>query len=689
MQPTNRLAHETSPYLLQHAHNPVDWYPWGPEAIERARSEDRPLFLSVGYSACHWCHVMERESFENPAIAALMNELFVNINVDREERPDLDELYMQAVQLFSGGHGGWPMSVFLTPALEPFFGGTYFPPADRHGMPGFPTILRFAAGAYRDRPADVQHTTEQVVAALRGMTSLTPDPEAPGLETIETAMEALQRTFDPLAGGFGGAPKFPPAMSLSLCLRAHARTGAAEPLRIAAHTLRRMARGGIHDQLGGGFHRYATDARWLIPHFEKMLYDNALLCRTYVEAWQVTRDPLFRSVAEDTIAYLLREMRTPDGAFAAAQDADTNGVEGQTFVWTPDEIAAVLGAEPARIVCRYYGVEPHGNFEHGTSVLSVPDEPEVVAGLLALPLAELTRTIDAARMRLLQARQERPAPARDDKVIVAWNGLTIAALAIAGRVFGHRPALEAARAAAAFILDRMGSGPLFRTFKDGRTKGLGFLDDHAALVRGLLELYEATCERRWLDAATALDTVLEAEFEDPESGGFFYTGTRHEELLARSRQPFDNATPSGNALHAGNLARLAALTGNGAYGDRAEGVFRLCAPLLRQAPSGMAEMLCGLDFRRGPVAEVVVSGGGAAREAFWRAVHEPFAPRKVVAGWPESGGPAALELLTNREAAPGTAQVYVCRQFTCQAPVTDAAGVRAALETAGVLRPAP
>jgi len=682
----NRLAHETSPYLLQHAHNPVDWYPWGVEALERARSEDRPMFLSVGYSACHWCHVMERECFENEPIAALMNESFVNVKVDREERPDVDELYMHAVQLFSGGHGGWPMSVFLTPALEPFFGGTYFPPADRHGMPGFPTVLRFAAGAWRDRRADVQHTTGQVLAALRDMAVMTPDPDAPGLDVLEHAVTALQRAFDPVAGGFGGAPKFPPAMSVSLCLRAHARTGAAEPLHVATHTLRRMARGGIHDQLGGGFHRYATDAHWLVPHFEKMLYDNALLCRSYVEGWQVTRDPLYRSVAEGIIEYLLREMRTPEGGFAAAQDADTNGIEGQTFVWTPDEIAAVLGAGTAGVVCRYYGVEPHGNFEAGTSVLSVPREPADVAVDLGMPLAELEAAITAANARLWQARRGRPAPARDDKVIVAWNGLAIAALALAGRVLPHPAALDAARHAAAFILDRTGSAPLFRTFKAGRTTGPGFLDDHAALCRGLLELYESTCEARWLEAAVALDGVLAAEFEDADAGGFFFTGRRHEELLARSRQPYDNATPSGNALHAGNLLRLHALTGDAAYQDRADRTFRLCAGLLRQAPGAMGEMLCGLDFRLGPRAEVVVSGAGAVREPLWRAVHEPFAPGKVVAGWPSAGPAAALAVLAGREAAPGTALVYVCRDFACQAPVAEPAAVRPALEAAGILR---
>lgn len=455
---------------------------------------------------------------------------------------------------------------------------------------------------------------------------------------------------------------------------------------MATKTLEQMGRGGIYDHLGGGFHRYSTDAKWLVPHFEKMLYDNALLCRSYVEGWQVTRDPLYRSVAEGTIDYLLREMRTPEGGFAAAQDADTNGVEGQTFVWTPDEIAAVLGPETAEVACRYYGVEAHGNFEHGTSILWVPREPGAVAVDLRMPLAELERTIAAASRRLWEARQERPAPARDDKVIVAWNGLAIAALAIAGRVFAHPAALEAARDAAAFILDRTGSGPLFRTFKAGRTTGPGFLDDHAALCRGLLELYEATCEARWLDAAVALDTVLAEEFEDPDGGGFFFTGRRHEELLARSRQPYDNATPSGNALHAGNLLRLHALTGQAKYLERADRTFRLCATLLRQAPGAMAEMLCALDFRLGTRAEVVVSGAGTEREPLWRAVHEPFAPGKVVAGWPAAGPAAALALLAGRDAAPGTARVYVCRDFACQSPVADPAAVRPALEAAGILR---
>ncbi len=685
----NRLAAETSPYLRQHANNPVDWYAWGPEALERARQEDRPIFLSVGYSACHWCHVMEHESFENEAIAAQLNAAFVSIKVDREERPDIDELYMQAVQLFSGGHGGWPMSVFLTPQLEPFFGGTYFPPTERHGMPSFPQVLHFTAEAYRARRGDVETTARQVVDALRTMAELPPSTDVPDTAVLDNAFATLERAYDPEAGGFGGAPKFPPSMALSFLLRYQARTAAPSALRMVNHTLLRMARGGLCDQLGGGFHRYSTDARWLVPHFEKMLYDNALLARTYVEAWQATGAPWLRDVATETLGYLGREMRAPGGGFAAAQDADSENSEGKFFAWTPDEITARIGAADGRVVCRYFGVEARGNFEAGTSVLSIPRDPEVVAAELGLGIDELSAIVRRARTTLFAARAERVAPGRDDKVVVAWNGLAISAFARAARAFDDAAWLAPAREAAAFILDHMTGDTLFRTYKDERTKGPGFLDDYAAFITGLLDLYESTFEPRWIDAAQRLDAVLDADFWDSEHGGFFFTGRGHEALLARSRQPYDNATPAGNSLHAGNLLRLAALTGDGGTRQRAWRTLTTFGRLMRDSPGGMAEMLCALDWALGPNAEVAIVGRGPAARALATAVHRPFAPHKVVAGWPEQGPPAGLALLAGREPPASGAAAHVCRDFACQVPVTDPAGIGAAFVAAGLLTARP
>ena len=684
MSPPNRLAHETSPYLLQHAHNPVDWYPWGDEAFARARREDRPLFLSVGYSACHWCHVMEHESFADPDIASLLNESFVSVKVDREERPDVDDIYMQAVQLFSGGHGGWPMSVFLTPERVPFFAGTYFPPHDRHGMPGFPTVLRFAIDAYRNRRADVDQAGRDVVQALQQIASVEGDATLPQAGVLDAATAAFERSFDARAGGFGGAPKFPPSMALGFLLRRFARRPEPALLSMVRHTLERMARGGIHDQLGGGFHRYATDAAWLVPHFEKMLYDNALLARAYVEAWQVTGVALFRDVAHDTLGWMRREMRLPQGGFAAAQDADSEGVEGKFFVWTPDEFEAVLGADAARIAARYFDVRREGNFEHGTSILSVPRDPDVVASELGLAPEALSAHIDAARAQLLAVRARRIAPARDDKIVVAWNALAISALATAARAFDDDDARDDAARCAEFILRHSAPGRVFRTFAGGRAHGEGFLDDYAGVVAAFLDLYEATFAPRWIEAALQLHATVLDEFWDDRDGGFFYSGRGHEELLSRSRQPFDHATPSGQSLATGNLLRLAALTGDASLRARAEKTLALFAGHMRQAPAGMTAMLVELDRALGPSAEVAIVGRGTAAVALRRAVHAAYAPHTVVAGWPAAGEPAALALLGEREPPPGGAAAHVCRDFACQLPVTAPGDLAAAFAAAGV-----
>ena len=671
MTAANRLAHETSPYLLQHAHNPVDWYPWGEEALATARRLERPIFLSIGYSACHWCHVMERESFEDETTAALLNARFVNIKVDREERPDLDETFMQAVQLFTGGNGGWPMSVFLTPERVPFFGGTYFPPADRHGMPSFTTVLNFVADAWRDRRDDVTHTTAQVVQAIRQMADVEPDAEAPGRDVLDGAFEHLRRSFDAQNGGFGGAPKFPPSMSLSFLMRYAQRTGSADARSMVETTLRRMARGGLHDQIGGGFHRYATDAHWLVPHFEKMLYDNALLARVYLEAFQFSGEADHAVVVRDVLDYVGREMTSPEGGFTSAQDADSEGVEGQFFVWKPEEIAAVVGADDARILCAYYDVGSPGNFEHGASVLSVPRDPEVVAARLGIGIDALTAVVDRGRKSLAQARAQRIAPGRDDKIVVAWNGLMISAFARAHAVLGEASYLERATRAATFLLDTSGRGPLFRTYKDGRTRGPGFLDDHACLLASLIDLYEATFEPRWIEAALRLHEATDAAFWDDASGGYFYTGRAHEELVARSRHPFDNATPSGNSVQCANLIRLAALTDAPALAGRAARTLQVFGSHLRRYPGGMAEMLCALDAYHGPFVQVAIAGAGDDAAALAATARAIYAPRKVVAGWPASGSPAGLALLADRAPRDGRAAAYVCRDNACLAPETD------------------
>jgi uncharacterized protein YyaL (SSP411 family) len=675
---TNRLAQETSPYLLQHAHNPVDWYPWGEEALRRSREEQKPIFLSVGYSSCHWCHVMERESFEDEETARLMNELFVSIKVDREERPDLDEIYMHAVQLFSGGHGGWPMSVFLTPELQPYYAGTYFPPHSHHGMPSFRGVLQSTAAAWEQRRDDVARTSQEVVDALRQITALQSGDGIPGTETFDAAFALLQRSFDGAHGGFGSAPKFPHPMEISFLLRYARRNGNDEASRMAFHTLRKMARGGIYDQLRGGFHRYATDERWLVPHFEKMLYDNALLARAYIEAYQVTGESFFSRIAKEVLDSVSAELTTSDGAFCSAQDADSEGVEGRFFVWTADEIDNVCGVTEGRIVRAYFGVTPPGNFEPGANVLSVPRDEDVVAIECGVGVKELRDLVQRARVALLAQRRERPAPGLDDKVIAAWNGLMIRAFAQAHRVLQHPEALARARTAARFILERSEKG-LFRTWKEERPSGPGFLDDYANMIAALLDLYEASFEPEWLEAAQKWNEVVLEEFLDAEVGGFFYTGRRHESLIARSRSYLDNAVPSGNSVQTSNLLRLALFTGEERLRDVAARTLRALAGPMRQFPTAMGEMLCSLDLFHGPAAEVAITGRGAAAENLAREVFAPFAPNKVVAGWPAAGDPADVALLANRGLVDGAPAAYVCRGHACLAPVTTPESARQAL----------
>ena len=670
---TNRLAGESSPYLRQHAHNPVDWYPWGEEALAAARAADRPILLSVGYSACHWCHVMERESFEDERIAQRMNEHFINIKVDREERPDVDEIYMTAVQAMTG-QGGWPMTVFLTPDLQPFYGGTYFPPEDRYGRPGFPRVLQAIADYYRENRAGVAEKTAELMRALQQHAEFLTPGDIPGEAVLDRACDQLKSTYDSRYGGFGSAPKFPPSMSLSLLLRRYVRRGDQRALAIVEHTLKRMARGGMYDQLGGGFHRYSVDERWLVPHFEKMLYDNALLVWTYIEAYQATQDEFYRGVVEHTLGYVLREMTQPEGGFYAAQDADSEGEEGRFFTWLLEEVEDLLGEEDAALFARYYGVVPEGNFEHGRNILHVENELEGVARLLGVAPERLARVLERGRAVLLAARQQRVAPGRDDKILAAWNGLMISAMARAYQVTGADRYLRAAIAAADFILQRMVcEGRLLHTYKDGRAQILAYQDDYAGVINGLLDLYEASFERRFLAAAERWAAEMVARFWDEDRGGFFYAGAEATDLIVRTKNPFDNATPSGNSLGALVLLRLGAMKGDPGWWQRGEQTLVLFEPLLRRAPAAGAQMLCALDLYLAKPTEVALVGNPAECRAFAAALHRRFLPNKVVlaAAVGEEEAAAEWPLLAGKVAVGGRA--YVCRDATCSRPLATVA----------------
>jgi uncharacterized protein YyaL (SSP411 family) len=625
----NRLAGATSPYLLQHKDNPVEWYPWGEEALARARDEDRPILLSIGYAACHWCHVMEHESFEDPETAALMNEHFVSVKVDREERPDLDAVYMDAVVAMTG-QGGWPMTVFLTPEGEPFFGGTYFPPAPRHGLPSFRQVLEAAAQAYRERRAEVARSAEQLVEAVRASSTLAPSSEPLTDAVLSDATRGLIRSFDPEWGGFGGAPKFPPASALELLLR----RGELDPV---VKTLDAMAAGGMYDLVGGGFHRYSVDEQWLVPHFEKMLYDNALLLSAYLHAWVVTGAERHQRVAEETVEYLLRELALPEGGFASSQDADTDGVEGLTYTWTEDE-----GVPPELL-------QP---FEHGRSIVRGQLDPEL-------------------RSRLLAERARRPQPTRDDKAIAAWNGLALAALAEAGRRLASNTVLLAAEKLGNFLLSELSSsdGRLFRTWREGRASVPGYLEDYADAAHGLLELHVATAELRWLEEANRLARLAVELFADDERGGFFMTASDAERLVARKKDLDDNPVPSGNSMLAFVLLRLARIYGDDELERRAVGVLRLLHRGLARAPAAFGWALCALDLYLSPPRELAIIGSPEDEVA--RAALAPFDPNAVVAFGPSEDVP----LLAGKGLVEGKPAVYVCERFACQEPVTDPAAL--------------
>jgi uncharacterized protein len=677
----NRLAGETSPYLLQHAHNPVDWYPWGPEALERARAEDKPIFLSIGYSACHWCHVMERESFENPRTAAVMNGAFVNIKVDREERPDLDGIYMQAVQSMTGS-GGWPMTVFLMPDGTPFYGGTYFPPDDRLNMPSFTRVLGAIAGAWQNRRDDVVKAGAQLREHLAQGT-LRPSSSGGALDPslLDAAGRGLAAQHDPEFGGFGGAPKFPQPMALEFLLRYAQRSGDEAAREVAVNSLERMARGGMYDQLGGGFHRYSTDVEWLVPHFEKMLYDNAQLARVYLMAYQATGNGYFREVAEQVVEYVLRDMTDSSGGFYSTEDADSEGEEGAFYIWRPAQLRDLLGDEDARLFGAFYDVKEPGNFEGRASILHVDYRFEELAPRLGVSEGDLSHAVRRGRRALFEARSHRERPARDEKVLAAWNGLMLRALAEAARVLGRPDFLEAAIKNADFLLSKMRrpNGAMYRTWKPGHDARLnGYLEDQANVADGLVALYEATFAPRWLNAAVTLADIILAGFGDADNGGFFDTSSDHETLISRPKDVFDNATPSGNAVAADVLLRLGLLTGKDEYQSAARGVLELLREPMSRYPLGFSRALNALDFLLGRPKEVAVLGqpGAADMEAMLRVVFEPFGPNKVVAGAAHGNG-VAIPLLEGREARDGKATAYVCEHYVCQAPTTDPEELRA------------
>ncbi len=677
---SNRLQHETSPYLLQHKDNPVDWYAWGPDALKAARTEDKPILLSIGYSACHWCHVMAHESFEDRATAAYMNQHFINIKVDREERPDLDDIYMQATLMFNRGQGGWPMTVFLTPDGFPFHAGTYYPPQPRYGMPSFKQVMEAVAEAYTTRRDEMMATSKTLADDLRramseGTSAVGQDALSSRL--LDTAAANLIRRSDSVYGGLtSGKPKFPNPINLEYLLRYHSATGDDKALQTVLFTLRKMASGGIYDQLGGGFHRYSVDEKWLVPHFEKMLYDNALLARVYLHGWLLSGDPLLREIVEDTLDTVMRDMSGPDGQFYSTLDADSQGQEGKFYVWTAEEIRQALdgAVNNPDAVLAYWGVTPGGNFE-GANILHIADMMERVGIRHGLPIEQMRDDVSAAKMILFTLRKDRVLPGRDDKAVTAWNGMMLAAFAEAGRVLDREEYRQVAADNASFLLSDMSNadGRLYRTYKDGQAKISGYLEDYAHVVDGLLQLYEATFESRWFNDARRLADWALAHFRAPD-GSFYDTSDEHESLIIRPRNVQDNATPSGTAMFATDLLRLAAYTGETQYEEAALSVYRSVGGALSEYPMAFGQMLIGLDlYIRRPV-EIALIGDPAdpRMEAMLNVVRKKYRPTAVVAlSVKNPDGMVTPALLRTRTLRDGPA-AYVCENFVCAAPVTTA-----------------
>ncbi len=656
----NRLINETSPYLLQHAHNPVDWYPWGDEAFTRARSEDKPVFLSIGYSACHWCHVMERESFENDEMAKILNDNFVSIKVDREERPDVDSIYMNAVQMMTGS-GGWPMSMFLTPEGKPFYAGTYFPPNDRYGMPGFRRVLTQIADAYRSRRQEIDAASEEVQQAISKSMQLGGSKVVDRL-ALDHAAARIAETYDRVHGGFGGAPKFPPSMTLDFLMQVAWRSDHSQLREIIVHTLTKMARGGMYDQVGGGFHRYSVDAQWLVPHFEKMLYDNALLARLYTRAWQWTKDPFFASVANEILGFVQREMTSPEGSFYSSFDADSEGEEGKFYVWRRAEVMEILGPDEGRIFCALYDITERGNWE-GKNILNIPRDPESVAADLGITVVQLHEIALRGKCKLYGARSQRVPPGRDDKILAGWNGWMLAAFADAAVAFDRDDYRQIVRKNGDFLLSR----PLRRS---GKIPAL--LEDYSGVAWGLALAYEATQERRYLDAARGFVEEILSRFVDEENGAFFDTPIDHEKLITRPKDLFDNATPAGSSVTCEVLQRLALLYGEQRYADIATRTIDAIWSLAEKYPSGFGFLLGAAEWREGQPKEIAITGKDI--RALLKVVGEEFQPHRVLVAGEASSD---LPLLQNRPH--DRVLGYVCMGYACLEPTPDPERFRALL----------
>ncbi len=674
----NRLAAETSPYLLQHANNPVDWYPWGRAALERSRQEEKPIFLSIGYSACHWCHVMEHESFENPTIAEVLNRDFVCIKVDREERPDLDHIYMAAVQMLTG-RGGWPMSVFLTPDLQPFFGGTYWPPHAQRGMPGFDQVLAAVMDAWQNRREQAVAQAQQLTSSIQemGLAAKKDEFALAHANLLVDATARLEHSFDFSHGGFGNAPKFPHAMNLQQLLRVWHRTGRDGVLEMVRLTLDKMAAGGIYDHLAGGFARYSVDERWLVPHFEKMLYDNALLTGAYLDGYLATGQLRYATVARESLDYILKYMTDVEGGYHSTEDADSEGVEGKFYVWTPDEISQVLGAERAERFCYVYDVSDAGNFE-GRNILNLPKSLEQCAAIKGWDVEELQVEMQTARKQLLAVRDQRVRPAKDDKIVVSWNGLMIDSMARGGRILEEPRYVQSARDAARFILQNMrrNDGRLLHCYRQGRARFDAYLDDYACLANGLVTLYEATFEEEWIDAAMEMTEIIRQRFSDSERRGFYFTADDHEKLIARNKDLHDSSVPSGNGMAATVLTRLGKLCGRADFLADARGILDLAAEIMEHAPTAAGQLLIALDMHTGPLFEIAILGDpaesttAAALNAFW----SRYIPNRVIACRADPEAPHASHYLDaiflGRTPLYGSPSVYVCQKFACDSPVS-------------------
>jgi len=670
----NHLINEKSPYLLQHAYNPVDWYPWGEEAFQKAARENKPIFLSIGYSTCHWCHVMEYESFEDEEVAKILNENFVSIKVDREERPDIDNIYMTVCQAMTGS-GGWPLNLFLTPERKPFYAGTYFPKTERYGNPGFIAILKQISNLWKTNKESVLTSSEQVVKVLQTVSEPS-TTETLTSDTLKHAYEQLTGNYDNIYGGFGTSPKFPTPHNYTFLLRWWKRSNDPTALEIVEKTLDRMGRGGIYDQLGGGFHRYSTDEYWLVPHFEKMLYDQALLAMAYIEAYQATGKEFYADIAKDIFTYILRDMTSPEGGFYSAEDADSEGVEGKCYVWTPDEVIKILGEKDGKIFCDFYDVSKEGNFEE-KNILHVDKEINAFAKLEGVKLEDLQEMLGKARAKLFTVREKRIHPHKDDKILTSWNGLMIAAMAKGAQALNEPKYAQAAVRAADFILNtlRLKDGPLLKRYRLAEAAIPGHLDDYAYFVWGLIDLYEATFEVKYLKTALELNKLMIDDFLDEKGGGFFFSGKRNEQLIAQTKEIYDGATPSGNSVALMNILRLSRMTGNLDLTNISGQIMRTFAETVNNYPSGYAQFLCALDFALGPTKEIVIAGepGSDDTKQILKEIRKRFLPGKVVILHQEKDKSVEeiIGFVKEQKTIDGKATAYICENYACKAPAND------------------